>query len=130
MIDVLNNTETLGDINQHWVDRVTAITQTGDGEINHGINVGLTRLHQICRKQSRMSRRVVSHFAKLAGAFNRKLDDERQQRTILIVKNGDRGIDSVRADDANLNRQARRADAGYLCAFGQERLLVNTDQMD
>ena len=130
MIDVLDDAQALGNIDQHGVDLSAALTQTFRGEIDHRIHISLPGFQQIRRQQSRMCGRVISHLAKLSGTLDGKFNNQREQRSVLVVENGDGGIHSVGADDANLHGQTHCADARNLRPPGQECLFVNANQVN
>ena len=75
---------------------------------------------------SGMPKDVFEHAASL----DRKLDRQRQQRPILIVEDVHRSVDAVRADNANLNRQAERTGRGNYRALRQKRALIDANQVN
>jgi hypothetical protein len=79
MIDVLDETETLGHVQHLGRHVMPFILESLRGQINHRAHVGLTVLDEIGREQRGMRGSVISRLAIFAELLYRVLDEERRE---------------------------------------------------
>src|SRR5881397_1692494 len=105
---MLDNAKSLRNIDDVLCDRRAAFAQAPGREIDHSRYVTLTRLDELRRKQARMGRSIVGRFTKYAALLDRKFDDQRQERAVLIVEYHHSRVHAVCSQNSNLYRQPPR----------------------